>query len=86
MRDDRDELRGIAESIARRAGAITECEIHGEVLDNDCAEEAYALGNSLFNTELRGVFSTRREMTDAIKSVIDDASWDCGMCEKNNED
>lgn len=86
MRDDRDELRGIAESIARRAGAITECEIHGEILDNDCAEEAYKLGNKLFDTEFRGVFSSRVEMTAAIKEVIDDAGWDCGMCEKNAND
>ncbi|MDF9778019.1 hypothetical protein [Pseudomonas baetica] len=86
MRDDREELRGVAESIARRAGAITECEVHGELLDNDCAEEAYKLGNKLFDTEFRGVFSSRLEMTDAIKEVIDDAGWDCGMCEKNASD
>lgn len=84
MRDEREELLGAAENIARRAGAITECEFHGEILDNYCAEEAYKLGNRLFDTEYRGVFSSRLEMTDAIKSVIDDAGSDCGMCDKNN--
>lgn len=86
MHDYRDKLLEAAESIARRAGALTECEIHGEILDNDCAEEAYKLGNKLFDKEFSEVFSSRLEMTDAIKKVIEDAGWECGMCDKNASD
>lgn len=86
MRDYHDHQREVATQIARRAGAIAECELHGELVDNDSAEEAYKLGNSLFDTEFRGVFASRRQMTDIIKEVIDDTGWECGACDRNFSD
>ncbi|MDT3230878.1 hypothetical protein [Pseudomonas sp. rhizo25] len=86
MRDDQEVVRAAAENIARRAGAIKECEFHGEILTNDCDGEAFALGNSLYDSEFRGVFSSRDEMNAAIQSVLSDAAWDCGLCDKNRDD
>ncbi|WP_447809260.1 hypothetical protein [Pseudomonas putida] len=83
MEDYRDALRSAAESIAKEAGAIKECEFHGDLIDNDNLEEAITLGNSLFTTTYQGVFESREEMEEAIRDVVSDASWDCGMCEKN---
>lgn len=86
MKDSHDHQREVAAQIARRAGAIAECDFHGELYDNDCAEEAYKLGNKLFDSEFRDVFRSRREMTDAIKEVIDDTAWECGSCDRNFND
>jgi len=86
MKDSHDNQREVAAQIALRAGALAECEMHGEVLDNDSREEANKLGNMLFDTEFRGVFRSRREMTDLIKDVIDDAGWECGACDRNLND
>ncbi|WP_300747233.1 hypothetical protein [Pseudomonas sp.] len=86
MQDNQEHLRAVAETIARRAGAVTECEYHGELLTNDCDEQAFALGNKLYDGEFRGVFSSRDEMKRAIQSVINDAAWDCGSCDRNKDD
>lgn len=83
MHDDRDTSYAIAETIARRAGSIKECEVHGGNLDNDCIEEAYKLGNALYEQEFRDVFSSRAEMADEIKRVVDDAAWECPDCHRD---
>ncbi|WP_440813528.1 hypothetical protein ACTACJ_07060 [Pseudomonas syringae] len=78
MKDDRDELYSMALKICKDAGAVSECD-HGLLIDNDRADDAYAAGNGLFDTEYRGFFSSREEMNDGIKSVIDDAGR-CDYC------
>ena len=84
-----EEQRRQAALIAIEAGAISACEIHeGVYVDSGDSESAYRLANHYFNVRdvLTDGFETRREMTDAIKSVLEDAGSTCAFCQKIFED
>jgi hypothetical protein len=75
----------VAQEIAVDACVLKRCEYHGEVYDALAGDNtpAYMRGNRLFSSgELNGVFSDRREMTDAIKAAIEDSAMECGYCAK----
>lgn len=77
-----------AKIIAIDAGALKECESHGCLYQGDSEpQSAYMLGNHrLTKRELGDVFSDSRQMTDAIKAVIDDsAAGECPACHKIRE-
>ncbi|WP_263350314.1 hypothetical protein [Acidicapsa acidisoli] len=79
----------IAQEIAVDAGVLKRCEFHSEVYGapGDDNTPAYIRGNRLFSSgELNGVFSDRREMTDAIKAAIEDSAMECGYCAKWRND
>jgi hypothetical protein len=73
----------IAEEIAVEAKVLKRCPWHGNAYQDDFdLTAAYMLGNKKFSrNDLRGVFATRREMTDTIKQIVDSAPWDCLSCE-----
>jgi len=73
----------IAEEIAVEAKVLKRCPWHGNAYQDDFdLTAAYMLGNRKFSrNELHSVFDTRREMTDTIKQIVDDAPLDCPSCE-----
>ncbi len=79
--------RRTAMSIAITAGVVKRCEFHENCLFMGGAdpESAYKLGNSKFTkNELRDVFDSRQEMTDSIKSAIEEIGLDeCARCSKD---
>ena len=84
-----EDQRRAAARIAMEAGAIHACEIHeGVYIDCGDDESAYRFANHLYTTHdgLADGFGTRREMTDAIKFVLDDAASVCPFCQKITED
>ena len=81
----REQQSDVAEQIALDAGVLSRCEFHGEVYDplGDDIESAYRLGNYRFSAgKLHGVFRDRREMTDTIKSVVEQSAMECYTCAK----
>jgi hypothetical protein len=75
----------VARSIAIEAKVLLECEIHGEVYDPGAdPTAAYKLGNYKFtNHLLDDAFATREEMTDHIKTAIEEAPVSCPSCQSN---
>jgi hypothetical protein len=76
-----------AMAIAIKAKVMSQCEYHPDqfmLVDGGNIEDAYRIGNAKFTAgELKGVFETRREMTDKIKGIVDDYALDyCGICYK----
>lgn len=80
----------VATDIAVEAGVLRRCEYHDDiVLDNEIEHtDAYKLANWRFSHgQLRDVFKTRKEMTDAIQETIQSAgSFGCGICAKMMDD
>jgi hypothetical protein len=75
--------------LAVEAKVLIRCPYHGEVYDAETGDLAPAcmLGNRRFTEgALRGLFSDRREMTDAIKAAVEDSAMDCWLCEKQREE
>ena len=88
MMEHKDNQRAVATDIALRAGVLVRCEFHETVYDALAGDDAAAheLGNSLFSSgELKGVFSDREEMTDAIQAAIDEAGPECYSCAKSQD-
>ena len=82
-----EEQHARASGLAIRAGVITRCEFHEDILlrGEEDVTSAYKLGNYLRerDPDLREVFPTSRSMTDAIKAVDDEiALSDCPRCDK----
>ena len=73
-----------ATRIAIQVGALEACEFHGDTFDGTGdLEAACRLGNSKFSDgEFEGVFESRRDMTDTIKSVIEDQPEECPVWER----
>jgi hypothetical protein len=74
-----------AQSVAKEAGAIKECDLgHLEIMidqgDDEANKRAYAIGTNRWKEGL--VDGTREEFMDAIKDAIESASYDCPRCEK----
>ncbi len=78
--------RQTALQIALEAGVLATCELHEDCFleGNEDIEGAYKLGNlKITNGELQGAFSSRREMTDTIKEVVEEHSaGECPSCAK----
>jgi hypothetical protein len=82
-----EELREVAESIARQAGAVKACDMHEEVLLDQYDDEALTLAYKIANKRISdgeihlpdGI--SRKDFTDLIKSVVDDSGSDCARCE-----
>lgn len=87
--DEMRELRGMAMQVALEAGLLKECEYHPGIYYEGGSElqQAYRFANSQISArkvELpEGV--SRKDFTDAIKSVYDDNSLpdECSICEKH---
>jgi hypothetical protein len=77
-----------AEEIAVQAGVLLKCEYHEEVYDplGGDIESAYKLANYKFSRGEISTFDNRREMTDAIKEVVEKAAMQCYLCEKWRDD
>jgi|SRR5579863_1227217 len=87
----REQQWDVATQIALDARALESCEFHGEVYDplggDEVMEHAYRLGNYRFSAgRLNRIFDDRREMTDTIKAVVQNAAMDCYSCAKWRED
>lgn len=80
----------VAVEIALQSGAIKECMWHEgsgmyiNQFDGDKEEKAYRIANSLFSKEDSRIsgFHGRREMTDTIQEVINEAGFRCASCVK----
>jgi len=84
-----EQQEGIALEIAIKAGVLNRCEFHEDVIfeDSGDTEAAYKLANKMFSSgEVSEHFSTRRELTDTIKKVIENAAEECYSCAKWAED
>lgn len=79
-----EEKRSRAIGIAIQAGVLKCCEFHDEVfVGSKDVVEAYKRGNARFEKDSLGeAFDTRREMTDYIKEVVEDAAEECWCCAK----
>jgi hypothetical protein len=73
--------------IAVDAGVLKRCPYHEDVVLDTLGGDnvpAYKLGNyRLSQGELNGVFSSPREMTDAIAAAVKDSGMECGFCAKD---
>jgi hypothetical protein len=72
-----EEQQHAAMEIALDAGVLKRCEYHGVIYDPLAGDytPAYKLGNYRLSAgKLGKLFSTSREMTDTVKSVIEDAA------------
>lgn len=76
--------------IAIEAGVLKRCENHEDVILEGSAdiEDAYKLGNAkLSSGKLGDLFKTPRELTDAIKSAVEENCADeCYSCRKWREE
>ncbi len=86
MMAEHENKRQFALEITIEAGVLETCEFHEDVVfegRNDI-EEAYRLGNKKYtDNKLSGVFASRREMTDFIKSVVEEhLAEECYCCAK----
>lgn len=80
--DQMDQV-AVAEDIAVAAKVLTRCEWHGHhtyLADLDY-RQAYILANRRYSRgDLQSLFSSRKEMTDLIKMLIEDAPLECPRC------
>ncbi len=83
MQDYVDELLAHGQRFAVAGGATAPCERHPHVMvmkDSERLEAAYKMGNAAVT---RGELDVgRKDLTDAIKDVFDQAAYDCPACEK----
>jgi hypothetical protein len=78
--EKQEEQRRVAGGIAIASGILKVCELHDYVYDSGELDRsrAYAFGNARFSKgEFSEVFDDRKEMTDAIKSAIEDSPEEC---------
>ncbi|WP_156304416.1 hypothetical protein [Nitrosospira briensis] len=86
--NDCDRKESVAIGIAIKAGVLQACGFHEGIIfeGNEIdIERAYRLGNAEFTNGMLGdLFSSRREMTDFIKSVVEDnnGTSKCFVCAK----
>ena len=81
--DHYEELRSHGARFAIAAKAVAPCDLHPdiiEVVDSDRLKEACMMANSAITRN--EINYDRKELTDAIKTVIDEAAYDCPRCEK----
>jgi hypothetical protein len=72
------------------AEALRVCEYHGDIVmeGRQEVEDAYRVGNAKFTAgDFKGIFESRPDMTDAIKSAFEEHGLDeCPRCAKLLED
>lgn len=88
--EEYEEKRQVAINIAVEAGVLEPCQFHDDTLleGGSDIEDAYKLGNFKWSKgELSNAFESRREMTDIIKSVVEE-HWagECPSCRRWRED
>jgi hypothetical protein len=78
------ERQDIGEELAVDAGILKRCEWHEFVYQDDWdLERAYRLAAWRFKRgEVPGPFYSQRDVTDAIKAAVEDATLNCPRCEK----
>ena len=78
--EEKNALYGLAADILQRVGAIKTCEVHGDryLVDESKLQEACKLANSRISKGI--VDCGRRELTDAIKDVLEAAPEECPCC------
>jgi hypothetical protein len=81
------DLRGIANSICRKAGATETCPFHEGISidrwDEDAKRHAYAMATSM--VELGEIDTSREEMVAAIKAELDESYETCPHCRQYPE-
>jgi len=82
--DDWEHQEHVARSIAIEAEVMDTCEVHGTAFVTGLeVENAYRVANARYSSgQYHDVFASRREMTDAIKRVVDNSYVECSLCEK----
>jgi hypothetical protein len=86
---EEQEREAIAEDLAVEAGILKRCPWHERVYQEDWdLERVYRMAAWRFKRgEVSGRFYSQRDLTDAIKAVVEDAPLVCLHCEKmRNED
>jgi hypothetical protein len=85
----REDMKGDAESVAIAAGLGKSCEFHSDVFGSefpyeDLLVEAYKIGNARITAGEIGLGSmmTRRDFTDLIKQVVEQAPDECPECKR----
>ena len=83
--DEMDDQRLEAVEIAVAAGALKRCEFHDEAYDHGGDREAaYRVASARYrDDELRCHYSSRLELTDAVKEAIESAPDSCWLCDKH---
>lgn len=79
------ERQDIAEELAVEAGILKRCEWHvGFTYQDDWdLERVFRMAAWRFKRgDIPGPFYSQRDLTDAIKAVVDDAPMECPRCEK----
>lgn len=75
-----------ANDICVETGVLLQCEFHPEIVWEHGADpaDAYRVANARFQAgELQGDYRDLRDVTDAIKSAIEDSGMDgCPICDK----
>lgn len=73
-------LYGLAANILERVGAIKTCEVHGDkyLVDESKLRDAYKLGN--FEISKGNLDCGRKNLTDAIKDVLEMTPEECPSC------
>jgi len=82
--EQEEEQRRVATRIALEAGVLKSCEVHHEIYDpmGGNIENAYRLGNYKITHGEITIFDSRKEMTDTILAVVNDAAMECWDCAK----
>jgi hypothetical protein len=81
-----DELRDTAAEVAAQTRALVRCPIHGDVLMNNCDDDALQGAYKLANSKMtKGEIElpmglTRRDLTDAIKEAVEEGEVECPRC------
>jgi len=80
MMEERNALYGVAADALERVGAIKTCVAHGDryLVDESKLVDAYKLGNSWISKGL--VSCCRRELTDAMKEILEMTPEECSSC------
>lgn len=80
MMEEKYALYDVAADILERVGAIKTCEAHGDryLVDESKLVGAYKLANAWISRGL--VDSDRRELTDAIKEIMEMIPEECSYC------
>jgi hypothetical protein len=78
-----EQVRGYGARFALAAQAVKRCDLHPEIIeivDSGQIGQACRMGNAAIT---RGEIDVERnDLTNAIKSIIDEAAYDCPRCEK----
>jgi hypothetical protein len=85
------DTRETAEAVAQEAGAIISCPVCGcydiSAGDEDANKQAYAIGENRRKSGDRGFRGlSHKEAMAVIKSVLDDANYECPGCHSPERD